>query len=201
MTREDAIKKIKEAMPTLWKETKDAIQILIPELKENEDERIRKALVKTFEKKLENGFEWTVFGIPNRAVLDWLEKQKDIESKKDKFVDETMEMKDEIDEGFTKFMEKAQKQKPTEWSEEDEKMVDIAEQCATNRDFTFSTIDEQVSFLSWLKYLRSRALGIHWKPTKEQMNKLSFAIKLYIDDLGEAAAKPLEDLYEELKKL
>ena len=50
---------------------------VILERKESEDERIRKALVKTFEKKLEIGFEWTEFGIPNRSVLDWLEKQKE----------------------------------------------------------------------------------------------------------------------------
>lgn len=45
MTREEAIKVIKEAMPTLWKETKDAIQTLIPELAESEDERIRKEII------------------------------------------------------------------------------------------------------------------------------------------------------------
>ena len=47
MTKEEAIKKIKEAMPTLWKETKEAIQVLVPELaeSEDEDERIRKDII------------------------------------------------------------------------------------------------------------------------------------------------------------
>jgi hypothetical protein len=85
-----------------------------------------------------------------------------------------------------------------EWSEEDERMVDIAEQCATNRDFTFSTIDEQLSFLSWLKYLSSRVLGIYWKPTKEQMRVLSKAtpVNLMPEELSVYIS-----LYEELKKL
>lgn len=56
---------------------------VIVKKKESEDERIRKALVKTFEKKLEIGFEWTEFGIPNRSVLDWLEKQKEPQNNSD----------------------------------------------------------------------------------------------------------------------
>ena len=44
MDREQALNAIKAAMPTMWKETKDAIQTLIPELAESEDEKIRKAI-------------------------------------------------------------------------------------------------------------------------------------------------------------
>lgn len=73
MDREEAIKKIKEAMPTMWKETKDAVETLVPELAESEDERIRKVIVKYFkELHVES---WINLEIPN--ILAWLEKQKE----------------------------------------------------------------------------------------------------------------------------
>ena len=55
MTREEAIKKIKEAMPTLWKETKEAIQVLIPEFAESDDERIRKEMIRYFTEMKKGG--------------------------------------------------------------------------------------------------------------------------------------------------
>ena len=66
MTKETAIKKIREAMPTLWKETKDAIQTLIPELRESEDERIRKE-IRDFLIDMECKKEW----------ITYIEKQKE----------------------------------------------------------------------------------------------------------------------------
>lgn len=67
-----------------------------PELAESEEERIRKALIEVFKKKLEKGFEWVEYGIPNRSVLDWLEKQKEANKameavdKIDKYIDENV---------------------------------------------------------------------------------------------------------------
>lgn len=43
-----------------------------------------------------------------------------------------------------------------EWCEEDEKMLEIAEECATNKDFVFETTEEQLSFLDWLNSLPKR---------------------------------------------
>lgn len=80
MDRKKAIEIVRKTYPhvgTNGSEFEAALRELVPELKESGDERIRKALVKTFEKKLEIGFEWTEFGIPNRSVLDWLERQKE----------------------------------------------------------------------------------------------------------------------------
>lgn len=53
------------------------IEKIFPVLAETEDERIRKALIDFFEKKVEKGFEWVEYGIPNNAVLAWLKKQKE----------------------------------------------------------------------------------------------------------------------------
>lgn len=72
MTREEAIKKIKEAMPTMWKDTKEAIQTVIPELFENKNEM----MVRRIESFL------SAYGLDYFAkdelleVENWLEKQK-----------------------------------------------------------------------------------------------------------------------------
>lgn len=76
MTKEEAINEIKSWDFLEGKEI-EAIRTLIPELTESEDERIKKALIEVFKKKLERGYEWVEYGIPNRSVLDWLEKQKE----------------------------------------------------------------------------------------------------------------------------
>ena len=78
MTREEAIELVKEAMPTLWKTTKDAIQTLIPELAESEDERIERAIIDTLrrcnkgEKFLNDNWALTI-----DDVHTYLEKQKE----------------------------------------------------------------------------------------------------------------------------
>ena len=76
MTREDAIKVIKQAMPTLWKETKEAIQTLIPELAESEDERIRKEMIEFLNQYKEDGLR----GVDITAWIAYLKKQKEIAS-------------------------------------------------------------------------------------------------------------------------
>lgn len=41
----------------------------------------------------------------------------------------------------------------------------------------------------------------HWKPAEEQMKKLNIAIACYEGDWGKDNAKPLRELFEQLKKL
>jgi hypothetical protein len=88
MTREEAIKKIKEEMPTLWKETKEAIQVLIPELaeSEDEDEKTRKELLEEIESIIPHEDETDSEGLilPSyHTRIDryksYLEKQKDLD--------------------------------------------------------------------------------------------------------------------------
>ena len=73
MTREEAIKKIKEEMPTLWKETKEAIQVLIPELAENEEGRIRKEIIELLNQYKEDGLR----GVGITPWIDYPEKLKE----------------------------------------------------------------------------------------------------------------------------
>ena len=74
---DEALEDMRVIYPNLKGDAKLAVEHAFPELTESEEERIRKALIEVFKKKLERGFEWVEYGIPNRSVLDWLEKQKE----------------------------------------------------------------------------------------------------------------------------
>ena len=74
---DEALKDMQAIYPKLNGDMKLAVEHAFPQLAESEDERIRKALIEVFKEKLERGFEWVEYGIPNRSVLSWLEKQKE----------------------------------------------------------------------------------------------------------------------------
>lgn len=75
MTTEEAINEVKKAMPTMWKETKEALSILIPELAESEDERLIKAAVWYLEHATERCAA-NYNGITPKQIITYLEKQK-----------------------------------------------------------------------------------------------------------------------------
>ena len=53
---------------------KDMMEYIFPELRESEDERIRRTLVEYFGPKVQLDF---VRGVPIQKIRDWLEKQKE----------------------------------------------------------------------------------------------------------------------------
>ena len=73
MNKEEAIKKIKKSWDFIGNNEKEVLETLIPELKESEDERIRKALMWFVERfpydRLNNN------GVSAKEALAWLEKQ------------------------------------------------------------------------------------------------------------------------------
>ena len=76
MTREEAIETIRRCCPKISDSECDfetAMRFLIPELRESEDERIRKELVESFEAL---GIDSSWNRIPVKSVIAWLEKQK-----------------------------------------------------------------------------------------------------------------------------
>ena len=93
------------------------------------------------------------------------------------------------------YLEKQKKQKPAEWSEEDEKMlhhiiIDI--ESLKEQDYCKPLCDEEIN---WLKHLSPQS---HWKPSEEQMEALSDAW-LACDD--KEKCELLSSLYDELKNL
>ena len=84
-------------------------------------------------------------------------------------------------------------QKPAEWSEEDEKMLNDILTCGERHCYL------DAGNIAWLKSLRSRPKSSdNWKPSNEQMEALKYAIKI----LGYMkAANTLRELSIDLKKL
>jgi hypothetical protein len=77
MTREEAIKAIK-AWDFLDNDEKEAIETIIPELKESEDERIEKEIIAFLKENLETGRAdktWSLSGL--KRWIAWLEKQSE----------------------------------------------------------------------------------------------------------------------------
>lgn len=75
MTREEALQAVKAKMDYYEsdKRLRVALETLIPELAESDDERIRKHLIKHFSNKSKE--EWN--GMPIKDILAYLEKQKE----------------------------------------------------------------------------------------------------------------------------
>ena len=80
MNREEAIREIKSYYPTNKQMFNEALEFIIPELKESEYERIRKALIDYFDdanKADENPLQ--SYGIHTDKAIAWLEKQGEID--------------------------------------------------------------------------------------------------------------------------
>lgn len=211
MTREDAIGVIKGSMPTFWKETKEAIQTLIPELAESEDEKVRNWLIDFIK-----AYGWSKqFSVTKDETLEWLEKQKEQKSqewilpedfedavyKVANFIspfdsqDELRRMSHHFAEQLMSLAKKELVEKPAEWSEEDELMRNAC--VAFIQDEKFKGYERSYECIDWLKSLRPQS---HWKPSKEQMEALNTL--LCIGGLSyHGQHSQLQGLYNELKEL
>ena len=159
-------------------------EAIFPELKESEDERIRKKIIENV--RLSGGYTDEEID----EMISWLEKQK--ESEKDA---ETRWENDTL-------VVDCSKQKPAEWSEEDWKTLDEMREhliCVVGDkpDFTPNKIYE--SFINLIDKLKS--LRPSWKPSEEQKEALDKAIPVCMGVVGRDEVAPLESLYEQLKKL
>ena len=74
MNKEEAIKKIRKSWDFLGNVEKEVLETLIPELKESEDEKIRKELIEHIKANCETGFILFQKFSPD-DVIAWLEKQ------------------------------------------------------------------------------------------------------------------------------
>ena len=149
----------------LSKEQKEKLESIFPELSESEDERIRKALVDTFKFYDSPMNSPYLVDISKKDILAWLEKQK---------------------------IEKQGKQKPAEWSEEDERMY----RGLHNLIYSTPYCDSRKEFSDWFKTLKERYT---WKPSDEQMIAIQEAMNI-VGILTITGSK-INSLYQDLKKL
>jgi len=180
---------------------------VILEKNESEDEKIRKALIEVFKKKLERGYEWVEYGIPNRSVLNWLEKQKEHPAEWSEEDETCLEdalwcvmktrhfvAKDACDldacrsaERWLNFLPKRFNLQPKqEWSDV-EKMHLANAILAAEKEWGIDSYT--------VKFLES--LRPSWKPSEEQMEALRVAAYEPYKNWN----KLLQELYIDLKKL
>lgn len=149
-------------------ELRKSLEFFFPELKESEDERIRRGLLRFLGDIADKLF--ALHGISKNNALAYLEKQKE-----QKPGDEDRYM-----EGYMNGMNDALKDKqPAEWSEEDERMLEVISykisQHQGNDDRSLFTPDE-AEFIDGMKdKLKSLRPQPHWKPSEEQMGALKNA--------------------------
>ena len=98
MTREDAINILRETHDNSLFSVRTALETLIPELKESEDERIRQGLVKLLTVAGER-YVVESTGIKKESYLAYLERQKEFVSEDFESIWKTEDCKDLLDEG------------------------------------------------------------------------------------------------------
>jgi len=166
--------------------TESEILADFPELKESEDERIRKALIDYFKGGRQD--------FMSQDAVAWLEKQKEPENVSASTMAPSCWQKEQkpyepknwpADKDTL-----TQEQKPAEWSEEDSEMLmRIINQVG---GYTYFAGMDSERVVNWLKSLRPS-----WKPSEEQMNELHDMLipgKVFDCDI-------LATLYNDLKKL
>lgn len=162
---------------------------IFPELRESEDEKIRKELIDIVKKSP------ITFAFKDKwKVLAWLEKQVQkpqcksaLEASKEEKVDNAnkVEPKDysSIDPHFFK----------PAWSEEDDVAVkDICDKL--NRLSMTYVGNESIVCQEEIKWLKSLSPQPHWKPSDEQMDMLKIAVST-------SNSIVLDSLYNDLEKL
>jgi len=78
---DEAVKKVKdyyEGKTKMYSDIEQTLDLLFPELKKSEDERIRKALIEYFTTSDNNSY-YAVCGVATKKILAWLEKQGNVD--------------------------------------------------------------------------------------------------------------------------
>lgn len=197
MNRNEAIKLVREYYPSSGKDLNEALETLIPELKENEDEMIRKAIIRHFQV----GTEYTSFsGFSKDKILAWLEKQ-DKKNEHMKHPDMVANLKEYLANTPKEQIEKDWdelkhwnnigptveeflygEQKLTGWTEEDEQMVRFYEAYTNNQVGNWpqnKVLEMKSKFNDWVKKVKYRVQP-QWKPSKEQLTALEHVSSEYI---------------------
>lgn len=181
------------------KHLKATLERIVYELKENEDEKIRKWLIGYFNQYIIDSMP-QVFGngLNVKDVIAWLEKQgKDnigiSEATKQKLEDNLNKaLEKETSESWNEFLEKQGEQKPA-WSEDDNRMckaiIDNI-QAICEEGYFVGNIDSD-ELIKWLESLKERYT---WKPSDEHYELEEFAKIVRCNLTG--ISKAVQELFE-----
>jgi len=198
--RQEQIEQAKRLIATgISEELIEVLQQQFPELKESEDERIRKMLIEMMErwKKAaeDNNVKQDVKDAS--AAIAYLERQK--EQKDYKKLYEEVVKSDWFKENYVG-KSLGEEQQPAEWSEEDEALIENV--CTALKGYALHErkvdLDEHAHRLEEMsERLKSIRPQPHWKPSEKQMDELRYAL---LPGYG-YDCDVLQGLYEDLKKL
>jgi len=206
MDRKEAIELVREnCFPATFGRLKEAMLVLVPELAESEDEKIRKEIIDIVESYRSN----CVYEGTHRfdECIAWLEKQKE---------QKPAEWSEDIIQKAVKEVGLTQHQiawfktnvfpSKQEWSEEDEKKIVFLERLIRYNfpEGQYGWVDgnkggfvTKLEAISMLKSLRPQP---QWKPTERMVNALKWAVSEFHPDCPETMEQ-LEYLYTELKSM
>lgn len=215
---------ITELYPSMTDYQKEKLEGVCPELKESEDEKIRKAIIEFLLRLIgrnNNNFDDSEI----ESWIAWLEKQKTInepsviefDSSHSNIItlprcknDKHAQIRQWLFDLVSSFIWHkdwavgkadclawiACQQKPVEWSEEDTaKMSALSRWLCSNNNSKFDGF-RAFELVDWLKTLKPQN---HWKPTDAQMECLLCEVNAWTK--GCIKRGILESLYNELKKL
>jgi len=212
MTREEAINEVKKAMPTFWKETKEAIETLVPELSKSEDEKIRNEIN-------------NLYSEIDTCISELLKSRTDKDSKAEGNALFKMEglmvatLQDlSCIENYLKKQNEQKPELPKPHKGDDCNPYDMgvseAQEYAINRGFGIPFNNGEVyvneryltqtigNILRWADEHPKEQKSVEWKPTEEQMKALESAELLYAHGLERRdRAFVLASLYDDLEKL
>ena len=142
----------------LLEDSGNVVEYIFPELKESEDEKIRKELIKVFSNREKYLIDQSFGDITVSEVLAWLEKQGEklpvgfyyVNSEGKKFYSDTFKYGDVI-----LHVEKQDEQKPA-WGEEDEAFLNTTIAYLKDANEFKKTAE---NCIDWLKSLKQRIGG------------------------------------------
>lgn len=182
---EQALERARQVHTTNVDENKKSTEYIFPELKESDDEMVRKWIRNELESK------YVVDNIVNNVMADkaltWLEKQGE---QKPNPCDGCINRKGCINCENGELRET--EHKPTEWSEEDEHCIELLLPIIDSSSLIPKNRKRCKEFLESLKERYT------WKPSDEQMKQLGWVAE---QNKNNIIGKELMSLYQDLKKL
>ena len=178
---------------------------VVIELKESEDETIRKEIVSALKFANDSGiYDKHIAYLEEHKEPTWTaEDESFVEHILPRILNPdmwTLDQRTADKKYLTEFIERQKRkftkeQKPAEWSKEDEKCCKIALLALNDHPLN----QDELKAFNWLRALKSR---FGWKPSEEQMKALSF-VKENFKDVPSAfnVTSFLIQLYDDLKKL
>ena len=218
---DEALERYKARQEYECQEVHEFIEYLFPELKESEDERIRKALIRYFTLSDDNA-DYQCCGVYYKDIVAWLERKeyKPIEwseedeshikriiehfegRKKDLKTQWVAELHNKEIDWLKHLKDRVLLQPRQEWSEEDKRKIDriysILRQAADTHAFSTSCrLIGDKECIELQDFLKSLSPQSHWKPSEREKEALLWCVV----HLGGADKQTLGELLEELNKL